>query len=226
MTPRIWTYLSFIALTGYLVAAFGTNAGAQGVLGTPGSAGPDPFRITFDENGKASFIDTNGSSGTLQGTLTGVPGSANLVLQFTLPEPVVTGTVSFTEPGGGTSDWLQFTDANFSTAGMTAGSMMIYTSDLPEGGEVADLADTGPPPLPAGNFLQCGVSSFCAGEVGPEGNNGFEYRPGGVAYPANDEYSGISDAPAVPEPPSFALLGSGIAATGVMMIRRRRRKAV
>jgi len=28
------------------------------------------------------------------------------VLAFSLPEPVITGTVSFTEPGGGISDWL------------------------------------------------------------------------------------------------------------------------
>jgi PEP-CTERM motif-containing protein len=220
--PRILNILAATALTAGLAFVMGPSAWAQ-ILGTPGSTGStDPFLLNFDENGNATFVDTNGTSGTLQGTLKGVPGGSTLVLQFTLPEPVVTGTLSFTEPGGGTSDWLQFTDANFSTAGTTFGTTMIYTSDLPEVGEVADLADTGPPPLPVGNFLACGVSTFCPGEIGPEGNNGFDYRPGGVTvpYPANNEYLGISDK--IPEPASLALLGSAIMATGFAIRRRRR----
>ena len=228
---RIPNILAASALTAGLAFVMGPSAWAQTILGTPGSAPSillspqasvapaDPFQLHFDENGNATFVDTNGTSGTLQGTLKGIPGNATLVLQFTLPEPVVTGTVSFTEPGGGTSDWLQFTDANFSTAGTTLGTTMIYTSDLPQGGEVADLADTGPPPLAAGNFLACGVSTFCPGEIGPEGNNGFDYRPGSP-YPANNEYIGISDK--IPEPASLALLGSAIMATGFAIRRRRR----
>jgi PEP-CTERM motif len=219
---RIPNILAATALAAGLAFVVGPSAWAQTVLGMPGSAA-DNFLLHFDENGNASFVDTNGTSGTLHGTLKGVPGGSTLVLQFTLPEPVVTGTVSFTEPGGGTSDWLQFADASFSTAGTSFGSTMIYTSDLPEGGEVADLADTGPPPLPAGNFLACGVSTFCPGEIGPEGNNGFDYRPGGFGfpYPANNEYIGISDKK-IPEPASLALLGSAIMATGFAIRRRRR----
>ena len=40
----------------------------------------------------------------------GVAGSPKLVLAFTLPEPVVAGTLIVTEPGGGISDILRFTD--------------------------------------------------------------------------------------------------------------------
>jgi len=225
MTARTWACLSVIGWS----VAFVPNAGAELVLGNPGSIGiipsttsvaalPDPFRLNFNENGNASFVDSNGGSGTLQGTLKGVPGGTNLVLQFTLLEPVVTGTVSFSEPGGGTSDWLQFADANFSTAGTTLGTTMIYISDLPEGGEPADRADTGLPlPLPSGNLLQCGVSPFCAGEIGSEGNNGVDYRPGGVGspYPLNNEYIGVSDVP-VPAPPIGRGLSVLLAVGGVL----------
>jgi hypothetical protein len=99
---------------------------------------------------------------------------------------------------------------------------MIFYSDI-ETGEIAVLADVGPPPVKSGdNTLACGVSPFCAGETGSEGSNGFDYRPGGVSvpFPTNNEYVGISDV-SVPEPTSLALLGSGLAALGLLVRRRR-----
>jgi hypothetical protein len=99
---------------------------------------------------------------------------------------------------------------------------MIFYSDI-ETGETPVLADVGPPPVKAGdNTLACGVSPFCAGEIGPEGTNGFDYRPGGVSapFPINNEYVGISDVSA-PEPTSLALRASGLAALGLLMRRRR-----
>ena len=161
---------------------------------------------------------------TLMGSLILDPtqpvGGGAMVLAFTLPEPVITGTVSFTEPGGGISDWLRFTNAAGVVNGASSGqgALMLFYSDI-ESGDTSK-ADVGPPPVKAGdNTLNCGVNPFCAGETGPEnGNNGFDYRPGGVPAPTNNEYVGISDTAAVPEPSYLALLGS-MAGLGLLVRR-------
>jgi hypothetical protein len=186
----------------------------------------DPFLVMFDETGKGMISQNGGPFTPLIGTLILDPtqpvGGGAMVLAFALPEPVITGTVSFTEPGGGVSDWLRFTNAAGVVNGASSGpgALMLFYSDLPESGEAPLLADVGPPPVKAGdNILACGVNPFCAGETGPEGNNGFDYRPGGVPAPLNNQYVGISDA--VPEPTSLALLCSGLAAFGLLVRRRR-----
>src|SRR3954454_21373415 len=124
---RLRTSLLFTALIGCLTIAGSPNANAvvstEAVAALPDIPGfsavlPDPFRITFDEYGTAFYVQ-NGlpQIHTLSATIVddptgGVGGTPKKVLAYALPEPVVAGTVIISEPGGGTSDVLRFTDAS------------------------------------------------------------------------------------------------------------------
>jgi hypothetical protein len=183
----------------------------------------DPFLVKFDENGNATISQNGGPATTLVGTL--LPDPANkggpMALTYKLPERVISGDVSFSEPAPGTgiSDWLRFTDAQGTISGDVtdpASTVMIFYSDLEPGESNPDLADVGFP-----TNLGTGLAAH-EQEIGAEGNNGFDYRPGGVPAPQNNEYIGISDrAVATPEPASLVLLGGGLAALG--LLRRRHR---
>lgn len=208
------------ALVGGLAGAVSTSAHAVQII-LPGSClscGLDPMIVTFDENGHATITQSSGGGTVTQmGTLQSDPANripgAPLALTFKLPQPVISGDVSFTEPGGGISDWLRFTDASGVISGgatNAASTVMLFYSGT---GDSA-LADTGF----AGNLGTGNV--FASSEIGPEnGTNGFDYRPGGVPYPLNNEYVGISD---VAEPATLAVLGFGLAAMGLVGRRRSR----
>ena len=221
-SQRISTFLQAAAIVGSLTVLSPGNVAAQDSLrpGLSTLVPVGPFLLRFDENGHATIAVNRGPETILTGTLAPDPTTPlgvgqQLVLTFMLPEPVVTGDVSFTELGAnGPSDWLRFTDAAGHISGVATGDgpRMIFYSEFELGETHAALADKRfPDNLGKGNFL-------AQLEVGVEGNNGFDYRPG-AAYPSNNEYIGISDA--VPEPETYALMLAGLASLGLVVRRRK-----
>ena len=229
MKSRGLSALRMTAVVGSLIAALPMVVGAQ-TAPAPGLSALNPtgpFLVRFDENGNGTIsVNAGPATPLIIGVLVGVlapdptmPAGVGqqLALTFMLPEPVVSGDVSFSEvPGGPASDWLRFTDAaghiNGSATG--TGTRMLFYSDFEAGETGASLADGGfPANLGSGNFL-------AQMEVGTEGNNGFDYRPGGVPAPLNNEYIGISDA--VPEPETYALMLGGLGALGFAAGKRKK----
>jgi PEP-CTERM motif-containing protein len=224
MKPKGISALRLTAVVGSVLATISMGAAAQ-TAPAPGLSAlspPGPFLVRFDENGNATISVNGGPATTLRSGLAPDPtlpagAGQQLALTYMLPEPVIAGDVSFAEVAGGPiSDWLRFTDAAGHLNGATGeGTRMLFYSDVETGETGPDLADRGfPVNLGTGNFL-------AQLEVGLEGNNGFDYRPGGVPAPLNNEYIGISDA--VPEPETVALMLAGLGALG--FVARQRRKS-
>jgi hypothetical protein len=199
-----------LAMSSALLVGFGPSPARAGG-GLAGSG--DPFTAFFDENGNGSYDPRDGTG--MKQLLT-VAGAANLI--YILPSPVITGDVRIWEDfvGGTLSDVLRFTNANGDLDGGLNGTLMIVYSDLPEPGEKGDKADVGIPaqltPRDGGGLL----------EIGPEGNNGVIYAPGG---PFDNIYNFRSDV-TVPEPSSIIMLSLGaLGATGYGWRRHRARVA-
>lgn len=202
------------ALVGALVTAIPMTVMAQSPAPGLSALTPvGPFLVRFDESGNATISVNGAPATTLAGVLLSDPTQPagvgqQLALTFMLPEPVVAGDVSFAEVVGSNvpSEWLRFTDSAGHLTGATGqGSRMLFYSDI-EAGETGLPADRGfPTNLGSGNFL-------AQLEVGTEGNNGFDYQPGGVPAPRNNQYIGISDA--VPEPETYALILAGLGVLG------------
>lgn len=228
------TLAATVVVIACLVLNAGTTARAT-VLPAPGSCTvdcggtgtADVMILHFDENGNPTIAVNGAAAVPLMGTQERDPsapadGGGLPVLAYALPQPVISGDACFDDPpsyGGGLSDCLRFTDNTgvFSGAVTGAGSQMIFYS-------VAEapfaLADTGfPANIGTGNLVTLLET------VNPDGSSGFDYQPGSVPYPANDEYVGISDGPGgevrIPEPVALALLGSALAAMGLAIHRRR-----
>ena len=228
--------LAAIALLGCLALNAGMTARAAVLLAPGTCAGTDcatdPMILHFDENGNATIAVNGGPTIPLTGRLLADPSNPNAggepVLTYLLPQPVISGDVSFAEPPAtassctpaslaSCSDWLRFTDSSGVINGNVtgAGSRMIFYSDFELGELNADLADTGfPANIGTGNI-------FASVEVGPEGNNGFDYLPAGVHYPANNEYVGISDVPEIDAASGGAAIALLLGVLALVSERRR-----
>jgi len=227
--------LSTLLAAGFSIAGgSGAFAGAALLPGFCAGAGclddaavKDPMWVNFDENGNATIRVNGGPPMTLIGTLGADPsvttgGGGAPVLIYNLPQQVISGDVRILEPGGANgelSDALRFTTLSGDGKGVFDGSVtgagrtvMIYYSD--QAGEPDDnaLADSGFPTNLGSGLV---TSIF---EVGPEGNNGFDYLPGGVPYPQNNEYVGISDS--VPEMGTWAMIIAGFAGLSLAGYRK------
>jgi hypothetical protein len=210
-----WEYLSMKRwLVGFAAMAI--------LFGGVGQASAS-FILYFDENGNASYTQTLLSGAVVSGTIVGVVAqdpsapAGMMGLTYALPELVNNGDLLIMEPGNPTapvvSDMLRFTNnLGDLTLGHQTANLLIYYSDIEQGEANTDLAD-----LP---FTTNTTSSIP--EVGGEGNNGFDWQPGGVPYPNGNEYVGISDAP---EPATLTMLGIGIVGMAGYGWRRRKTAA-
>ncbi len=172
---------------------------------------------TFDEFGNSSGPGI--SPGVLQPDPSG--GLPGLVLVYNLAFPVVTGDVALMEPGqpapGPYSDVVRFWDPTGAPQ-----SQIIFYSDVSAADPADSPADTG---LPV-QLIIAPTNPIYINEIGPEGNNGAIYTPGGaqgtIPGTVGLQYNIISD---VPEPDTLALaiVGAGLL---LFALKRRRQASV
>jgi hypothetical protein len=207
---------SILALTAALLLGSGLNS-ARAAGGLAGSG--DPFTLRFDEYGNG-FVDNRDGKG-FQPLMGSIPtgGSA---LTFLLPSIVVTGDVRIWEDANKTilSDILRFTNTtNGDINGSFTGTILQVFSDIDTGDPNPPPADRGLPTVPVGYVYRDGGG---VSEVGPEGNNGATYSPGGAA---DNIYIFVSDG-VIPEPSSVIMLSIGALGAAGYGWRRQRSAAV
>jgi hypothetical protein len=193
----------------YLVA-LATLAMLAGGIGQASAA--SIFILKFDENGNGSISINGAPAVALHGVMMADPLEGGMSLTYMLPVTVANGDVGVVEPNsafGTLSDMLRFTDANSNLTGITADRMIYYSELDPsqvQGGPGTDLAD---------RVFQVRSSNVTTvREVGPEGNNSFQY---GSVVGGNPVYIGISD---VPEPATMTLFGAGVLGMAGYALRR------
>jgi hypothetical protein len=172
-------------------------------------------QFSFDENG-GGF----GPSGPIPGFLSPEPFSGIVTLTYSLPFPVAPGDVVLYDPQTGLeSDIFRF-GQDSGVGNPPAGSALWVFSDYEDNDPNPDLADVGlPPPVAA---LPT-VGPFP--EIGPEGNNYFDWMPlpgsgdpGDAGAGTTVVYRFISD---IPEPGTVTLVGLSL--VGLLAISRRRK---
>ena len=197
MTKR-WTLGAIVLLlSGSLTYAQATVIPGQ-------AAGPDPFRLFFDEKGNGSYQIFNPVS-MIYGPPVNDPGvvvidpttATGRGLQYFLPEAVETGCcLAVTEPAATACTASDCSDAlRFIQIGDNF-FIRFYSND-----KLQDLADTG---LPSDFDPQVTVT-----EVSLDGIDSFQYAAGPGPEANTNFYNGTSSG-AVPEPATIALLGTAL----------------
>jgi hypothetical protein len=219
MASMLKLSVTTMVATFFVAVVLGTGS-AQAILAGGSNSLFGNFTLTFDETGNGFFQthDTPVERGTLRGSLQPDPlVPARQVLTWILPPGnlVAVGDVRI-RAGNDISDILRFTNEQGAIVGgfLTADRMILY-SGLPEAGESPVLGDTG---LPQATSFNDGGG---APEVGPEGDNGFQWVPNGVD---NNVYIGRSDGVIPePEPSGIALVITALGVLGVAQWQKRRK---
>jgi hypothetical protein len=170
--------------------------------------------LTFDDMGNGTIAVGGGLPSNLPGLLVddpanpACPSTCAPALTYFLPESVVSGDVAILAPDGtDIAAWLRFTDDAGTISGADTGPgerlIFYFDSQFPS---------------------NIGLENLIIGptEVITDGMATFDYRPGGVPYPENNEYIGSITVATVSEPASLILLASGMAVTFLFYVRRRR----
>jgi PEP-CTERM motif len=205
---------------------------ASMIAASPAFAGA--IQVSFDEGGGGSYQDTvapdqniatygSATSGAIASFIGSDPYCVSNpascvggnVLIYELPTLVISGAVSIGEPGSGAdvgstdptpSDVLFFTNAAGVNDGGTDANLMVFYS-LAGDGAAADVGL----PLNAASLIDKATENA---------DGTFQWLPGGVTYPTNNEYDGFSGAP---EPASLSMMLFGAGMLGFGAWRRRAR---